>query len=477
MKKVWSQGLGLVLITLLLSGFTPNTSNAQGSVSLQVFYDELQPYGTWMHHRRFGYVWTPRVERGFVPYSTNGYWVNTEYGNTWVSDYSWGWAPFHYGRWFYDDFYGWIWVPDTEWAPAWVAWRSGGGYYGWAPLMPGFGISLSVRYYHSIPHHYWNFVPNRYITYRTLHYHCVPRPQVVNIINNTTVITYNYVDSHRRTYFTGPSRSEMERTGRTRVDVYRISERSRPGRTDIDRGTVSFYKPEIDNSREQRNHAVPSRYMKDNGNGRMEEVESRSRQPAYVREGNADMNRENHGNASRQDYRTTRNQPWDETNSRGAESRNDSQKDFLQPYRFQDSPNGYRSRESGSENMDRERMRREQSRFDEPKSTNRYGAGRENQQRYQAKPDREPFDQRTLKKEPAQPSQRMQSERQGRSFENNSSGWESRSFQQGSGMQHKETRGSVQRNDEVQRSPGSSRSFQSGKSNGNSRDHRSQQRD
>lgn len=31
---------------------------------------------------------------------------------------------------------GWVWVPGVEWAPAWVSWRVGGGYIGWAPLPP-----------------------------------------------------------------------------------------------------------------------------------------------------------------------------------------------------------------------------------------------------------------------------------------------------------------------------------------------------
>jgi hypothetical protein len=82
----------------------------------------------------------------------------------------------------------------------------------------------------------------------------------------------------------------MERTGRTRVDVYRIEEKSRPGRTDIDRGTASFYRPEINNSREVRSHAEPSPYTRDNGSGRMEEVESRGRQHEFVRERNEDRN-------------------------------------------------------------------------------------------------------------------------------------------------------------------------------------------
>ena len=93
-----------ILAFVMVTALCITTAEAQTRVSLQVFYDELQPYGTWVHYGSRGYVWIPRVDRGFVPYATNGYWMNTDYGNTWVSDYAWGWAPFHYGRWLFDDF-------------------------------------------------------------------------------------------------------------------------------------------------------------------------------------------------------------------------------------------------------------------------------------------------------------------------------------------------------------------------------------
>jgi DNA segregation ATPase FtsK/SpoIIIE-like protein len=260
MKKVWNKWITMIAATFFVSMLNVTVSMAHdGGVSLQVFYDELQPYGTWIAYENYGYVWRPRVDRDFVPYATDGYWINTEYGNTWVSDYGWGWAPFHYGRWFYDDFYGWMWAPDTVWGPAWVAWRSGGGYYGWAPLMPGITVGVSYNYYDRIPDHYWSFVPCRYITYRTVYRHCVPRPQVITIIHQTTVVTHHYTDSRRRTYFTGPSRREIERVNNTRVPVYAVNDRSRPGRTEIERDRVNFYKPEINNDRESRAQSIPSR--------------------------------------------------------------------------------------------------------------------------------------------------------------------------------------------------------------------------
>ena len=72
----------------------------------------------------------------FSPYATGGDWLQTEYGWTWISDWDWGWAPFHYGRWLAVAERGWCWMPGTLWGPAWVSWRAGGGYVGWAPLAP-----------------------------------------------------------------------------------------------------------------------------------------------------------------------------------------------------------------------------------------------------------------------------------------------------------------------------------------------------
>ena len=270
-----------IIIALVVTGALSATeASAQTRVSLQVFYDELQPYGTWMDYGAHGYVWVPRVEPGFMPYGTNGHWIHTEYGNTWVSDYSWGWAPFHYGRWLFDDFYGWLWVPDTEWGPAWVAWRSGGGYYGWAPLAPGLGIHVSVQHYNAIPRRHWNFVPYRYVTYRHVYRHCVPHTTVVNVYHQTTIINNNYVDNSNRRYFSGPSRSEIEKRGGGRVAVHSVNTTDRPGRTEISRNTANFYRPEIDNTRESRSRAIPSTYVKRTEDGKTEKVITRTSRPS-----------------------------------------------------------------------------------------------------------------------------------------------------------------------------------------------------
>ncbi len=81
----------------------------------------------------YGYLMLMKISCLMHPH---GYWALTDYGNTWVSDYPWGWAAFHYGRWHFDKYYGWEWIPGHVWGPAWVSWRHGGGYYGWASPYP-----------------------------------------------------------------------------------------------------------------------------------------------------------------------------------------------------------------------------------------------------------------------------------------------------------------------------------------------------
>ena len=172
MKTIKKTGLTLLTAIAFVAIVATNTVKAQPgmSVSFQLFYDQLAPYGEWINDPEYGYIWLPYAEQGFQPYATNGHWVMTSYGNTWVSNYDWGWAPFHYGRWTYTDYYGWAWVPGYEWGPAWVSWRSGGGYYGWAPLGPRMSINVHI----GIPHAHWVFVPQRYIASTRLYSYYTP---------------------------------------------------------------------------------------------------------------------------------------------------------------------------------------------------------------------------------------------------------------------------------------------------------------
>ncbi len=240
MKKIIK--IFLFALTISAGVIISDGAKAQtASVSFSVFYNSLKPYGRWVNNPRYGQVWISSTS-GFRPYSTNGYWTYTDYGWTWVSDYDWGWAPFHYGRWAYDPAYGWFWVPGYDWAPAWVAWRNGGDYYGWAPLAPGLSINVNIG--NSISSDWWVFAPHQYITSPYIARYYVPRTQNVTIIKNTTIIN-NVTVRNNVNYVAGPRREDVERVNHTTIKTYRISNSTKPGRTVINNNTVNVYRPVI----------------------------------------------------------------------------------------------------------------------------------------------------------------------------------------------------------------------------------------
>jgi len=218
-----------LLLTLVFFGFGTESKanlNFNRVISFDVFYSELLPYGDWVRDSRHGYVWLPAVGPDFHPYATEGHWVMTEFGNTWVSYYDWGWAPFHYGRWYYDQFYrSWAWVPGYEWGPAWVSWRTGGGYYGWAPLRPGFSINVSI----GLPFSSFIFLPRANLYAYDVFRYCPPRRNRVRIYNRTTIINNTVVYNDHR-YIAGPSRREVQRVTSNRVPTYRTQNNGIRGR-------------------------------------------------------------------------------------------------------------------------------------------------------------------------------------------------------------------------------------------------------
>ena len=123
--------------------------------TLDLFYDQLDPYGDWLEVEGYGYVFQPAVgaRPDWRPY-TDGAWLHTDRGWAWKSNEPFGWATYHYGRWIRLNKRGWVWVPGSEWAPAWVAWRSNEAYVGWAPLPPeaysANGFNSAVDEYYDI---------------------------------------------------------------------------------------------------------------------------------------------------------------------------------------------------------------------------------------------------------------------------------------------------------------------------------------
>ncbi|MCX7067261.1 MAG: hypothetical protein NTW85_06175 [Methylococcales bacterium] len=167
-------------------------------VDANLFYKELKPYGNWINHQTYGRVWYPSgVPKNWRPYS-NGHWARTqEYGWLWVANEPWGWAPFHYGRWARDDGYGWIWIPGHTWAPAWVFWRSGGGYSAWAPMPPNAvwrpNVGLNTQHFdydRDIYSDAWTGSCNSHLAYRDMSKH---RPDISmsSIIRRTDIVQNN----------------------------------------------------------------------------------------------------------------------------------------------------------------------------------------------------------------------------------------------------------------------------------------------
>ena len=196
-----------ILLALMTVGFLlPLAPSAQADteVSLNFFYDNLSDQGSWIEVGDYGYCFQPDVavsDPTWRPYA-DGYWAYTDAGWTWVSYEDFGWATYHYGRWTNLADYGWVWVPGYEWGPAWVSWRTGGDYVGWAPLPPqgdevvyeGRAITGAVDVTFGIGPLYYNFVDIRYIGEPVLRARLIEPSRNVTIINNTvnvTNITYN----------------------------------------------------------------------------------------------------------------------------------------------------------------------------------------------------------------------------------------------------------------------------------------------
>ena len=204
------KSLTLVVVLLFFSVISTHQvqANPGSHVDISIFQEALAPYGNWVNHRTYGQVWYPRnVARDWRPY-TDGYWAHTDdYGWLWVSYEPWGWAPFHYGRWAWDNWYGWVWVPGRTWAPAWVFWRSGGGYAAWTPMPPNVvwqpGVGLNISYFNydrDIRWDSWVAVHDHDLPNRHINQHINPpgqNRQIINVThynNNVTLINNTIVN-------------------------------------------------------------------------------------------------------------------------------------------------------------------------------------------------------------------------------------------------------------------------------------------
>jgi len=198
----------------MLALVLPALPQARADVSIDFFYDNISG-GNWIDVEGYGYGWQPDVavsDPNWRPYA-DGYWAYTDVGWTWVSYEDFGWATYHYGRWANMADYGWVWFPgsDLEWGPAWVSWRIGGDYVGWAPLPPrgpgivyeGRPIGGRVDIEFDIGPLYYNFIDVRFIGEPVLRDRIFAPSQNITYINNTVNVT-NITVQNNVVYNYGP---------------------------------------------------------------------------------------------------------------------------------------------------------------------------------------------------------------------------------------------------------------------------------
>ncbi len=202
MKAIDLRRLLLALLTgcvFMLTGAlvpaSPAATPAYAQISAE-FQEALSPYGHWERHARWGQVWVPDdTPPDWRPYQY-GHWVYTdEWGWYWISDpeeEDWGWVTYHYGRWIHDR-ETWFWIPGDEWAPAWVDWRYGDDYVGWAPLPP----EELIDAYDDEPA-YWVFVAARFLTAPRLHAYFVPRDRHAAAFRRSHVVNRTLRFDRRR---------------------------------------------------------------------------------------------------------------------------------------------------------------------------------------------------------------------------------------------------------------------------------------
>lgn len=272
-----------ILLIMLFSADGFDEARAEAYVSFDLFYQSLDPYGGWVDHPDFGYVWYPvGVGAEWQPYS-DGRWEYSDRGWIWVSYEPWGWATYHYGRWVFDQYYGWVWIPGVEWAPSYVTWYDSPGYVGWAPLPPDNNFFLSIGlffggggyyyddyyyrpyyyggHYHHKKHHHDHhnhyYVPDKHVVYvPEKHFHNKNTKFVRVDHDNIEVVHRNVKNLNREKVYDakfsrhGPDRRYMEKKTNTKFDRLKIEDKNatvyRGKRNTVNNGKYNAYRPRFD---------------------------------------------------------------------------------------------------------------------------------------------------------------------------------------------------------------------------------------
>lgn len=234
----------ILAVLLVALAATVAATPARADVSFGFFYSNLEPHGSWLVSGSYGRVWQPAVYApGWNPYY-DGHWAYTDAGWMWASDYSWGAIPYHYGTWAMDPVYGWVWVPGYTWAPAWVTFRTGPDYIGWAPVAPGFSLSMSFGA--PLPAtSSFVFVPARSFMAPRIRTYAVPASRVRGVYRSTNVVSSPAL-RHDAVVTRGPDPSVVARASRQPVRHTSIESVSRMTPLDrrVTRGSTHVTAPQ-----------------------------------------------------------------------------------------------------------------------------------------------------------------------------------------------------------------------------------------
>jgi len=216
-KTLIAVAVALALGTCVTETFASVSVSASVQVrTVSDFHEPLARHGAWVEVGSYGRCWRPAgVAVGWRPYAY-GSWVWTDYGWYWETDEPWGWACYHYGNWAFDPVVGWIWVPGVAWSPAWVSWRTGGGYWGWAPLPPH-GVIIAPRHYVFVEtrHFHQRVRPNTVIVDNTLVIN--KTTEIKNVRREVTVKDASVAPAARIVVNEGPNRAEVEKATGNKV--------------------------------------------------------------------------------------------------------------------------------------------------------------------------------------------------------------------------------------------------------------------
>jgi hypothetical protein len=343
--------LALALAGGLTFGSFPAFANLEVSADISIhattdFYQPLAPNGEWVTVGSYGRCWRPtHVVVGWRPYCA-GHWEWTDCGWYWVSDEPWGWACYHYGTWVQDGNYGWVWIPGVEWSPAWVVWRTGGGYVGWSPCVPS-GVVVVPGFF--------VFVEQGRFTER-----CSPNTVIVN---NTTIInktkTINITKSSQRKSIT------IE--GQKRSVIYNEGPGVRPIEKAVNRKIAATSVRDAYQNDVREYHRTASS-IRDNTNTRREERGLQMEQNQMERQQQQRQNYQQERNTFQQEQDRLRNEQSEERNRIEQQSRAAEQN------RIQNERNRIEEQnriQMEQRSMERDRLNQERNRLQEQQNQRR----------------------------------------------------------------------------------------------------------